>query len=215
MMSNSRQFTVVGEPFIDIYKQGLLPSDNFNEAQIGFNDKFEHLLHTSLQQPVFVKDMAYHVADFISDDHILSARHTFLIRSPKLSIPSLYKMRNDFHENEAGFEGQYLLFKRIHELTSKQPYVLDAEILVKSPIKTVKGFFNFNGYRMPEDILEWQPGSRKDWEGRTSWHVDAIESSSFIDSKNDVNHAELPSRVKNIIQKNMLYYNLMREKISY
>lgn len=118
-MANSRQFNVVGEPFIDFYKQGLLSSDSFLKAQKNFNDTFESLSHSSLRQAVFVKDMGYHAAEFISDSQILSAKHAFLIRNPKLSIPSLYKMRNDFHENETGFEGQYKLFKRILALTKK------------------------------------------------------------------------------------------------
>jgi hypothetical protein len=214
MMANSKQFNVVGEPFIDFYKQGLLSADDFLKAQTNFNDTFASLLHSSLGQTVFVKDMAYHATEFISDSHIISAKHTFLIRNPQLSIPSLYKMRNNFQANEVGFEGQYKLFKRVLELTKTKPFVMDAEILIKSPQNTVKGFFDFMGHPMPDDILDWQPGSRKDWEGRESWHIDAINSSGFTDGKTDVNLRDLPSRVTKIILKNMPYYNLMREKLS-
>lgn len=67
---------------------------------------------------------------------------------------------------------------------------------------------------MPDDILDWQPGSREDWQGRESWHIDAINSSGFIDDITEVNLEEMPSRVTEIILKNMLYYNLMRENLS-
>jgi len=87
MMANSKQFNVVGEPFIDFYKQGLLSANDFSKGtkQI-LMDTFVSILHSSLGQTVFVKDMAYHANEFISDSHILSAKHTFLIRNPQLSI---------------------------------------------------------------------------------------------------------------------------------
>ena len=158
--------------------------------------------------------MAYHATPFILDNQILSAKHTFLIRNPSLSIPSLYNMRENFHEDETGFEGQFTLFNRIHKLTGKKPFIFDAELLIKSPSKTVMRYFDFIGYSMPKHALDWEKGSRDDWKGRESWHVDAINSKGFVDIKRNVNPEELPLRVKKIIQKDMPYYNFMREQLA-
>lgn len=213
MMVNTDQFNVIGEPFIDIYKQGMLSSNDVQITQSNFNHVFESLSHNSLQQPVFVKDMAYHVTPFILDSQILSAKHTFLIRHPNLSIPSLYKMRENFHENETGFEGQITLFKRISKLTGKKPFIVDAERLITSPIKTVSRFFDSINHVMPRGVLDWQPGSRDDWKGRESWHIDAINSSGFMDTKRDVKARPLPSRIDKVIQQNVPLYNFMCEQL--
>ena len=68
----------------------MLSPNDVRITQRNFNHIFDSLSQNSLQQPVFVKDMAYHVTPFILDSQILSAQHTFLIRDPSLSIPSLY-----------------------------------------------------------------------------------------------------------------------------
>ncbi|WP_255418902.1 hypothetical protein [Paraglaciecola sp. MB-3u-78] len=214
MMVNSGQFNVIGEPFIDIYKQGMLSSHDVRITQRNFNQVFDSLSQNSLLQPVFVKDMAYHVTPFISDSQILSAQHTFLIRDPKLSIPSLFKMRENFHENETGFTGQSTLFKRIYTLTGNKPFIVDAEQLIRSPIKTVGRYFDSIKHVMPKDVLDWHPGSRDEWKERESWHIDAINSSGFVDTKRDVKTEPLPSRIAQIIQKNMVPYNYMWEQLS-
>jgi hypothetical protein len=36
---------------------------------------------------------------------------------------------------------------------------------------------------MPSGVLDWHPGSRDEWKGRESWHIDAINSSGFVDTK--------------------------------
>ena len=144
--------------------------------------------------------MAYHDTLTILDNQILSAKHTFLIRHSNLSIPSLYKMRENFHENETGFKGQRTLFKKIYKLTGKKPFITDAERLITSPIKTVSRFFDSIDDTMPKDVLDWQPGYRDDWKGRESWHIDAINSCGFMDTKRDVKAEQLPPCIDKIIQ---------------
>lgn len=142
------------------------------------------LSDSSLQQAVFVKDMAYHANPFILDNQILSAKHTFLISSPNLSIPSLLKMRENFHEDETGFAGQRCLYSRIHQLTGKRPFIVDAEQRITFPSEAVSRYFDYLNYPMAKDALTWQPGSRDEWKGRESWHTDAINSKGFINQTN-------------------------------
>ena len=124
MMAGTEQFKVIGEPFIDIYKQGIKSQQDFTIAKQSFDKKFAVLLSNSIHQPLFVKDMGYHATPFISDEQIKAARHAFLIRDPSLSIPSLYKMRQDFHENEAVTVRMYLMLKYLQHRLIKQLVII-------------------------------------------------------------------------------------------
>jgi hypothetical protein len=64
MMSCSRQFKVVGEPFIDLYKRSLLLANHPLAMQQEFASVCERLLTQGLSEPVFVIDMAYHAYPF-------------------------------------------------------------------------------------------------------------------------------------------------------
>jgi len=214
MMSCSRQFKVVGEPFIDLYKRSLLLANDPLTMQQKFEDVCEELLTQSMTEPVFVKDMAYHAYPFITDNFIQSVNNTFLIRDPRLSIPSLYKMRANFAEAETGFEGQYKLFQRIQDVTGRTPYVLDGERLKQSADLIISDYFKYIGQKMPRDILSWQAGSRDDWVGRESWHIEAINSQGYEKSDNKINIKEMPQKVIESIERNMYFYQQMYMQIS-
>jgi hypothetical protein len=194
-MSCSRQFKVVGEPFIDLYKRSLLLANDPLTMQQKFEDVCEELLTQSMTEPVFVKDMAYHAY-------------------PRLSIPSLYKMRANFAEAETGFEGQYKLFQRIQDVTGRTPYVLDGERLKQSADLIISDYFKYIGQKMPRDILSWQAGSRDDWVGRESWHIEAINSQGYEKSDNKINIKEMPQKVIESIERNMYFYQQMYMQIS-
>lgn len=121
MMACSNLFDVLGEPFIDVYKSALRSEEDFRLAKESFHQIASQFIERSEKRPIFVKDMAYHAEPFISDELILSARHTFLIRDPRLSIPSLYKMRPTFTEDQPGFKGLVKLFHKIQTLTGIPP----------------------------------------------------------------------------------------------
>jgi hypothetical protein len=110
----------------------------------------------------FCERYGYHVTPFILDCQILSAQHTCLIRDPSLFIPLLYKMRENFHENETGLTGQRMLFKRIYTLTGNMPFIVDVEHLITSPIKSVGRYFDSIKPIMPRGVLGWHPISRYD-----------------------------------------------------
>lgn len=206
MIANTGDFIVVGEPFIDIYKLGILSPKDFQDAKHKFDHTFDSLVIRSQQEPVFVKDMGYHASPYITDEQLKQAKHVFLIRSPHLSIPSLYKMRPDFHKNETGFKGQYALFLKIRALQDKDPLVIDAEALIHSPASIIQNYFNEIKIEMPSDILSWKSGARDDWIGRESWHIDAINSTGF--EKRLIKHdtKKLSVGVQSLIDENQYYY---------
>lgn len=209
MMSQTSQFKVVGEPFIDVYKKSLLSSEDLSSAQNEFDETCNTLLTESSTVKTFVKDMGYHAYPFISKQFIAAINNTFLIRDPKLSIPSLYRMRADFAEAETGFEGQYKLFKRIAEVTEHYPLVVDGESLRREPDGIVRDYFEYIQQPMPTDVLTWQRGSRDDWLGRESWHIDAINSTTFEQSTKPIDLTGLPAKVLESIERNTYFYQKM------
>jgi len=187
MIWNSGEFEVVSEPFLDLYKQSLLSDEDRAEVKTKIRAICDELLMRSEHRPIFVKDMAYHAEQFICDDFIRRTNHAFLIRNPKLSIPSLYEMRADYEEVQTGFEGQLALFERIHNLTGS----------------------------MPKGILSWPAGSLKAWAKRESWHLKAINSTGFERKLRPTKPTQLPEKVAASIDRNMDFYNALCENIKH
>lgn len=204
-------FKVHGEPFIDLYKRSLLSCAERRKVEAEFHEECQNFRAESHARPVFVKDMAYHATAFLSDEFIRSVTHSFLIRHPKYSIPSLYRMRPDFDESQTGFEGQYALFNRIIDLTGKPAHVIDAEALKQDPETAVSGYFQYIGFTMPKEMLTWKRGTRDDWAERESWHIDAINSVSFENKATIDPTEELPGRVLELIDRNLPYYEFLKQ----
>lgn len=213
-MACSNQFDVYGEPFIDIYKQSLVSNKYFQQSRDNFQQIFHSLVNQSKTQSVFVKDMAYHAEPFISDSLIRAATHTFLIRDPRLSIPSLYKMRPEFTDDQPGFEGQYKLFQRVVEVTGVKPYVIEAESLKTKAEEIVPDYFRWIKHELPDDVLNWPQGSRDDWKGRESWHEEAINSRGFKNNEKRNDYSGMAAKVVNSIQKNTPFYKKLQESVT-
>lgn len=210
-MDSSGMFNVHGEPFIDLYKRSLISCAERRRVEAEFSEVCLNFQAECNLQPVFVKDMAYHANQFLADEFICSVTNTFLIRHPKYSIPSLYRMRPDFDESQTGFEGQYALFNRIIDVTGKPAHVIDAEELKRNPETTISGYFQYIGFTMPKGVLTWKQGTRNDWAERESWHVDAINSVGFENKATIDPTEELPGRVLELIDRNLPYYEYLKQ----
>ncbi|MFT5135122.1 MAG: hypothetical protein ACI9XU_000828 [Arenicella sp.] len=165
------------------------------------------LLSQSRDKPTFVKDMAYHASPFLTDDFIKSVNNTFLIRDPRFSIPFMYRMREDFSEVETGFRGRYKLFQRIRDLTGKSPFIVDGEQLKIQSELIVPNYFRYINQKMAAYILTWSCGSLKDWLGRETWHIDAINSKGFEKTATNPDFEQLPQKVLDSIDRNMFYFD--------
>ncbi len=209
MIWSSGQFEVISEPFLELYKRSLVSEDDCRWVEQEISRICDSLLKQSRTRKVFVKDMGYHAEPFISDDFIRSVNNVFLIRNPRLTIPSLYKMRNGYAESETGFEGQLNLFRRIRDATGKTPLVIDGEALKMYPDKIVRSFYDHIGEEVPPNILSWPKGSRKAWADRESWHIDAINSQGFQRIRSRINLDDFPNKVKMSVDHNTRFYEEM------
>ena len=210
-MDHSGLFKTYGEPFIDIYKRSLKGPQAFETARRDFSEVWRALVAESQSRPVFVKDMAYHVLPFLDQHAVGMAAHTFLTRDPRLSIPSLYRMRPDFLDDQPGFDGQLKLVREIEKLGGRSPFVMDGETLKLDAKTIVAAYFRYIGFEAPDEILSWAKGSRADWVDRESWHLDAINSEGFSGEPSVVNLKGLPRRVLDFIERNEPVYEQIME----
>lgn len=139
--------TVLHEPFLNFYyaqRAGrALPLHELDKEDMpddypGVRDR---LLAAADAGPVFFKDMSYYVVPSIFSDPGFSSRliNVFLIRDPRRSIASYYKLDPSFTLAEVGLEAQWA-----HSLISMRPAMCRLWSVLKTyrPTRAVrlKGF---------------------------------------------------------------------------
>ncbi len=201
MIWYSGLFKVISVPTIDLYKQSQMSKEKLSSVERRIESTFNSILAQSNKTNIFVKDMAYHAEPFINTNVIQNSKHVFLTRNPKYSIPSLYKMRTDFSEDQPGFEGQLKLLKRVERLTNRLPLVIDANDLTSNPKATVESFFNCINVPMPKGILSWPSEALPAWSERKKWHIQAEKSTEFENRILHSNQGEMPDRILSCIEK--------------
>ena len=99
---------------------------------------------------IFSKDMAYAIEDcfdILCDKEFSDWQHTFLMRNPRKTVPSLYRASvnktltgwESFDPHEAGFKQLQDLFDFVKENFDERPVVVDADDLMADPESTMKG----------------------------------------------------------------------------
>ena len=99
---------------------------------------------------LFAKSVAYEVENHFEKVFCKSLRefqHTFIIRNPRKTIPSLYKVCTNqqitgldyFRPEEAGFRQLYELYHYVQKTFNVNPVVIDADDLLENPKKTLEG----------------------------------------------------------------------------
>ena len=120
-------------------------------------------------QAVFIKNHAYFVEGnykYYTKGRFAHLKHTFLIRNPNKSIPSLvkaYKMCgfSSFPGNN-GIEQLYSMFKTV-QLVDPSPVVIDADDLLMNPRVMMEQYCSATGLPFQETMLTWTPGIVSDW----------------------------------------------------
>jgi hypothetical protein len=158
-----------------------------------FGTILDDLLERHRTRPVFIKDMAYHVVERADRTFLCRFTNTFLIRHPRLSLPSLARIWPDFTAEEAGFAALRELFDRAWELIGRAPTVIDGEDLKADPERVVRAWCEAVGLRYDPDALTWEPGRSADWETWSDW-VGAVERSGGLPVDGSVQRCD-PDRV--------------------
>lgn len=129
-------------------------------------------------QPTFFKDMSYYVMpDALSDDDLLDhVTNVFLVRDPRRSIASYYKLDPEMSHAEIGLEAQYLHAAHIAERKGAWPLVLEAERVQAAPQTSADALFAAGGLPPAPHALDLKGVTPKEWEGVENWHREAMSN---------------------------------------
>ena len=177
-------------------------------------------------EAVFCKNHAYFIEGNYKryiEGRFESHRHTFLIRNPHKSIPSLVRARKTcgfpLHPHSNGIEQLYDLFKTV-QVVDSNPLVIDADYLLMNPKEVMKQYCCATGLPFEESMLTWTPGVVADWtefKYYKEWHEKAMMSSGFLKPTATPDPSEagaqpsinLPEDVMAAIQKALPFYEAM------
>jgi hypothetical protein len=173
---------VLDEPFSEHYYLGPRKvSDRFTEVRPDADPDaiLRRIEEAARRAPVFLKDMAYHVAGLASPAFAARFTNTFLIRDPARSLPSLARMWPDFTDEETGFDAVADLVAHA-EAAGQDPVVIDSDDLCRAPQELVAAWCRRVGLPFVSEALEWTPGMRPEWVLWPDWYVGTSRSSGFL-----------------------------------
>lgn len=189
MMIERGDVTTVHEPWLALTEAGkvtLPASDNGVRTVRSDTELRDHLVGLGESRPVFVKEVVDYRYPYLFDTpaEVASFTHTFIVRDPRPTIASHYAMKPTVTSPEIGFERLAELFDLFWSVTGRRPLVLRAERLVENPLAVVRAFCDYAGLPFAAEAITWQPQDPPEWGRHRAWHLDAINSSGFVDRRN-------------------------------
>ena len=173
-------------------------------------------------QVVFIKEMGFYFKGRLGmlEEFFHDAKHSFLIRDPKKSIPSLYRVSENpeihgwdyFDPDEAGFRELHEMYEFVKEKFDPNPMVIDADDLLSSPKEMMKAYCEGVGIQYEDHMTSWKAGEvPKAWEGEmgVAWMYQAIHSDGFIkprDSSSSDTDVKYPADVMKAIEESLPFY---------
>jgi hypothetical protein len=207
-------FKVFHEPFsASYYYSTERRSNRFAEEETKEEYEPENILAKILEprkKPVFFKDMAYHVAGFMSREFVSKFTNTFIIRDPTPVISSLHRFWPDFTLEETGYEQQHKLFEVAVE-NGEEPAIVDASDLIGNPESIVAAYCASLGIPFMPEALSWEPRQVPEWEMWTEWHEEAQESTG-IKKQPLEDDTEVPEGLEGVYERCLPYYQELYEK---
>ena len=192
----------------------LNPAATFQAADEKFLQPYEGY------QAVFFKNHAYFVEgnyEYYTKGRFAHIKHTFLIRDPNKSIPSLVKACkmcgfSSFPGNN-GIEQLYDLFKTVQHV-DPNPIIIDADDLLMNPRNMMEHYCSATGLPFQEAMLTWTPGIVSDWTDflyYQEWHGTAMMSSCFMKpTPTTTQQADaLSQEIKDTVDKVFPFYEAM------
>ncbi len=154
----------------------------------GFDDIIDMMRNEAREQTVFAKDMAYYVLPELFRHPALAReiRHAFLIRDPRKSIASYYKLDPELTLDEIGIERQWQLYQWLRRETGEEPPVVRAEDIQRDPRGVVGALWKRIGLDFIADAFSWQAGEMPaDWEQVGAWHARTASHSGISTDRRD------------------------------
>ncbi|CAF3517995.1 unnamed protein product [Rotaria socialis] len=208
-------------------------SEHAEYLNVTFSQMIEQILKPTTSEEkknVFVKDMARHVVrpDYKSHrenptvlpiEFLKRCKHTFILRTPRKSVPSLYRayVRNNlkFIHDDIGYPELQALFEFLTELTGTPPALVEAGDLVEKPEAIMRMYCESGiGDRFEAQMLEWKAERVEAFDKWSGWHDMAQYSTGFNQCQRATDNNDeliLPDDVQEVIEKSMPIYEKLRE----
>lgn len=166
------------EPFGEWWYKGdgapwpRLTADSPRLPDLTFEVVLERMEKAANEMPVFSKDMPHYILSRADDAFLERFTHSFLIRDPAKSVPSIYKRGPEYLVEEYGFHEHRALFDRVSDKLGHVPPVIDSDDLLENPAGIVSAWCEAVGIPFKPEALSWEPGSRSEvsWYDDGSWH---------------------------------------------
>ena len=195
------------EPFGEAWYQGETPlwprvqADSVRTPGLTLESVWQKLQAIAKTQPVFIKDFPLYIDHFWTEEFLAGFRHSFIIRDPAKTLPSLHKHWPDFHLKEVGFQEQRALFDKLCDRLGAPPPVIDSDDLLENPAQIVELYCEAVGIPFLPEALHWEPGARDEvswWDGG-SFHANLRNSDGLKPQKrSNIDLSEAPERVQEV-----------------
>ena len=193
-------------------------------------DEILNAANNKAKKNVFVKDMVRHI---LRPDHMLHPEnpttlpidflkrctHTFILRSPEKSIPSLYRVfvttNQKFVHSDTGYAEMQVLFEFLTTLTGTRPALVEAGDLLSEPTTIMRMYCESAIHdRFEPSMLEWKAERVKTFDKWPGWHDVAQRSiglNQFEKKKDEMVELVLPDDVQELIERCMPIYRALYE----
>ncbi|XP_077992760.1 uncharacterized protein LOC144446799 [Glandiceps talaboti] len=207
-------------------KQPILPNYSFKDVKKRLEADYPD------KEAVFAKDLVSGAAAQQNYDSLPDGyQSTFLIRHPKETYPSFYRLSMSLKERGllqtdaleftltyGSFQPMYDLYNYLTKEKGQQPVVIDSNDLVQNPRDLLQRYCKIMGIPFYESMLNWQPGNIGHWHKLLSgpyfafMYKSAIESSGFLPPKPKTSGEEnddMPPAIKEAIEKDTVTFEDM------
>jgi len=113
---------------------------------------------------------------FLNEEMLCHFQGSFLIRDPAYTLPSYYKMKPDFVEEEGGVIALHKAWQILVAAGEETP-IIDAIDIQQQPENTIGAWCDAVGIVRNTDALIWEKGVEESW---SSWpeFVDTVKKST-------------------------------------
>lgn len=214
VMRERGDLTVFHEPFMHFYyltRTSRLSAEF--EAIPGhpttYQDTRDLILKTARKGPVFVKDMAYYMADLVlADDEFLAPMtHVVLVRDPSKTAASYARIDPNFDAVELGFNAQWALVQGL-QAREIPVHVMASARLRANPGREMERYWDFAGLSQMPGALSWQKGTPADWEYVAGWH-ESVTGSTGIEPPGKTEAPILKPRLQDVVASHRSAYDAL------
>jgi hypothetical protein len=208
-------FEVIQEPFsLTYYFSTERRSDRFSgegepREEYDHRNVLRHVLEPR-EKPVFVQDMAYYAAGFMTPEFVDQFANTFIVREPRGALVSLHKVMPGFTFEEAGYRELHRLYSYATEGDREAVIVVDAEDFLEDPEGTARAYCEALGIPFAPEALSWEVREVPEWRIWDAWHTAAKESTGI--GRVSRRETALPPELEETYERCLPYYEKLRAR---